>query len=133
MLTFNKWREMAGVSTIVSKKDCKHPDFQVWGSFCKKSKISESNATDNAAIEEYEKVNWLNLPKGWHDWTDMQKLVHMVWTAGQNANRRAAAAKTPQNADSPTTSQQTPSKDSPTEKYQNWWTYIRANKPSLES
>lgn len=41
MKTFKEWvkiREMAGVSTIVTKKDCNNPDFQVWGAACKKKK-----------------------------------------------------------------------------------------------
>lgn len=39
--TFKEWvkiREMAGVSTIVTKKDCHNPDFQVWGAVCNKGK-----------------------------------------------------------------------------------------------
>jgi hypothetical protein len=42
MMNFKEWlkiNEMAGVATIINpKKDCKNPDFQVWGAVCKKSK-----------------------------------------------------------------------------------------------
>jgi len=43
LLTFNEWfakkiKEMAGVSTIVTKKDCNNPDYQVWGAFCSQKK-----------------------------------------------------------------------------------------------
>lgn len=45
MKTFSEWRkkilEMAGTGSIVSKKDCKNPDFQIFGSFCNK-KVKKS-------------------------------------------------------------------------------------------
>jgi len=38
LVTFTEWlkkmREMAGVTTIVTKKDCHNPDYNVWGAVC---------------------------------------------------------------------------------------------------
>jgi hypothetical protein len=38
LITYSEWlnkmKEMAGTGTIVTKKDCHNPDFQVWGAVC---------------------------------------------------------------------------------------------------
>jgi len=41
MKTFKEWlkiKEMAGVSAIVTKKDCSNKNFNVWGAVCNKKK-----------------------------------------------------------------------------------------------
>lgn len=49
LITFAEWRkkidEIGGVATIVTKKDCNNPDYQVQGAVCsgKKNMKSDNN------------------------------------------------------------------------------------------
>jgi len=35
-------------------------------------------------IEKYEQENYWNLPKNWNEWTELQKIIHIICTSGRN-------------------------------------------------